>query len=440
VHFKGIAFDKPVIYTAINSLAKYLSKKYISGSPFVLLPAYNHIKTLIAFYAIIKSGKIAVLYDPQSRAIDLSEIIQDVDPCAILYLNSVSIKFLYEEEILFRKPNNTFIINSDLKDVQIIAYTNAEDGYSKGAMLTEKNLLSEIEALIQTNKLNFHSVTCALLPFSHLFGFMQGILVPTHMGGQGFITELNLLNLIETLKEIKHYKVTHIYSVPSLYYIMGKIPGLNTYIQNVKEFYSGGTKLSNFISNGFQRKTNREIREGYGLTECSPGVVLNFEEEGPKENSIGKPMPGVDVKIFSKENKECATYEVGEICIKGDMIFKGYFNNPSTTENILKNGWVFTGDYGMKDKEGFLYFCGLKKNMINVAGVNVYPNKLERMMKLNKNASEVIVFGEESLLQGQIVVARIKLYNNQKAFQEEFKDWCTVNINNTILPKIWQFE
>jgi long-chain acyl-CoA synthetase len=440
IYYKNISFNKKTIDDAIESLSKYLTSGFFSNSPFVLLPAYNHIKTLIAFYSILRAGKIVVLFDPQCKSIELTEVIQDADPCALIYLNSSSISFRYEEEIVFRRSEKAFIISSDLKDVCLIAYTNAEDGYSKGAMLTEKNLLCEMAALIKTNGLNARSVTCALLPFSHLYGFVQGIMVPTHAGAEGLIVELNLLKIVEIVKEIKAFKVTHVYSVPALYYLMGKVPGVEEYIKGIHQFYSGGTKLSDFIYESFLQKTKINIREGYGLTESSPGVILNFEEDGPKKNSIGKPMPGSEIKIVNQEGDECGINEIGEIVIKGDMVFKGYFNDEKATKSILSNDWLHSGDYGKKDEEGYFYYCGLKKNMINVGGTNVYPRKMVRLMKMHQNVSEVEIYSEESLLQGQTVVARIKLFNSTKSSQEEFKKWCVVSINNSLLPKIWKFE
>jgi long-chain acyl-CoA synthetase len=439
IYFRGIRFDKQSILEAINHLAGYLTSNIHSSSPFILLSTYNHIKSLIAYYAIIKAGKIVAILDPETRSIELSEIIEDIDPAAIIFLNSDSIGFQYDEEILFRKQNSGFIINSDLKDVCTIAYTNAEDGYSKGAMITEKNLLSEVHALIKTNMLSENSVTCALLPFSHLFGLVQGILIPTHAGATGIIVEMNVLRISETIKEIQQYKVTHLYTVPSLYYILSKVPGIENLVSNILELYSGGTHLTPFIFNSFYRKTNRKIREGYGLTESSPGMALNYEEEGPKFESFGKPLPGCEIKIFNNDDVECTAGKIGEIRLKGDMVFQGYFNQEATTNIVLINGWLYTGDYGKKDKEGYLYFCGLKKDMINVAGNNVYPKKIERLLKKHKNVSDIKIFGEESVLQGQIVSAKIKLRDSSKKAQEEFKGWCYENINNALLPKYWLF-
>jgi long-chain acyl-CoA synthetase len=438
--YNGTSYDRRVINEAIDHLADYLKKNIHSTSPFVLLSAFNHIKTLVSYYAILKAGKIAAILNPGCRPIELTEIIEDLDPAAILFLNNSTLKFDYDEEVIFRTQNSNFIIDSDLTDVCTIAYTNAEDGYSKGAMLTEKNLLTEIKAIIEENKLDQSSVMLTLLPFDHLFGLVQGILISTHTGGTAIITELNVLKMSEIIEKIDHYKVTHVYSVPSIYYLMGKYPGSDRHFKNVKMFISGGSKLTPFVFESFYRNTQHKIHEGYGLTESSPACTFNRYGEEPKVESIGKPIGNSDIRILDNFNKECPLNEIGEICLHGDLVFKGYFNNKQTTEATLIDGWLHTGDYGKKDVQGFIYFCGLKKNMINVAGNNVYPKKLERMMKINKNVIEVNIRSEESILQGHIVSAMIKLHDTSTASQQNFKQWCFDNINNAILPKVWFFE
>jgi long-chain acyl-CoA synthetase len=440
IFFRKKRFDKKLITEAIDHLSGYLLSNCQSSSPFILMATYSHIKSVIAYYAILKAGKIPAIMDPGSKSIELTEIIEEIDPAAILFINTNEISFHYEEEIIFRKTKPGFIITSDLSDVVTLAFTNAEDGYSKAAMLTEKNLLSEVAALISTNKLNEHSVTCALLPFSHLYGLVQGLLVPTHAGSTGIIIELDILKITEIAEQIKFHKVTHLYTVPSLYYLFSKISGIEHVVRDVQEFYSGGTQLSSFIYNCFYKKTSRKIREGYGMTESSPGVTLDYSGEEPVVSSIGKPMPGCEISILDDKGNAVPPGEKGEICIKGDMVFKGYLNHDDATRSILKKGWLYSGDYGRVDLQGNLYFCGLKKDMINVAGNNVYPKKLERMIKINKMVSEVNIFREESVLQGQVVGATIRLFNNSFQHQSALRNWCYENINNILLPKIWLFE
>ncbi len=438
--FKGIRYDRKVIDDAIQHLANFLLKNCYSSSPFILLAAYNHIKTIIAYYAILKAGKIAVIIDPACRPIELTEIIEDVDPAAILLLNNNTLTFNYEEEIVFRRLSKSFVIHSDLTDVCTIVFTNAEDGFSKGAMLTEKNLLAEITDIIKINHLNQSTVTLALLPLCHLFGLVQGALIATHSGGTAVISEINILKITDIIADISNYKVTHVYSIPSIYYLLGKCPGAKVLLSQVKILISGGTKLTPFVYDSFYRNTGHKIREGYGLTESSPACTLNNIDEDPVFGSVGKPIAGSEIRITDALGKECQPDEEGEICVKGDLVFKGYFNHEKITSATIKDGWLYTGDYGKKDKQGFIYFTGLKKDMINVAGNNVYPKKLERLMKINKNASSVKIYSEDSVLQGQIVGSVIKLIDSSTKAQLDYKKWCFDNINNTILPKIWLFE
>jgi long-chain acyl-CoA synthetase len=199
-----------------------------------------------------------------------------------------------------------------------------------------KNLLSEIQALIWSNKLRKDSITCALLPYSHLYGLAQGILVPTHAGSTGIIADIDILRMHELVNTIQRYKVTHLYTIPSLYYLFSKVPGIETAVKSVEEFYSGGTQLTPFIYNSFYKKTNRKIREGYGLTESSPGVALDYSWDEPVLDSIGKALPGCEIKILDEDSNNCFPVILGNLC-KGDMVFKAA-NHAKTTHAVLKDG------------------------------------------------------------------------------------------------------
>jgi acyl-coenzyme A synthetase/AMP-(fatty) acid ligase len=128
--------------------------------------------------------------------------------------------------------------------------------------------------------------------------------------------ELDILRIHDLVDSMQRYSVTHLYTVPSLYYLFSKVPGIEHLTRSIHEFYSGGTQLSPFIFNSFYKKSGRKIREGYGLTESSPGVALDFEEEEPVVNSIGKPMPGCNIRILDEDGRECFPESIGEICIQ----------------------------------------------------------------------------------------------------------------------------
>lgn len=439
IYFRGEKYNQPTIENAIDHLARHLQKSFKSLSPFVLFTAYNHIKTVIAYYAILKAGKIAVILDPHHKKLEFDEIFNELFPSAVINIDEKTIKFNYTSEILFYKDNGRLEIKSDLRDVCTLAYTNAENGYSKAAMLTVKNLLTETKAIKVTNYLESNSNLCSLLPYSHLYGFAHGVLAPTLSQGKGLIVEVNLLKMPDIVAEIKNTGVTHLHSVPSIYYILSKMPVTDQTFQNIQRFFSGGIKLPSFIYDNFYQKIGKKIYEGYGLTESSPGVAGNYDTEEPVFGSFGKAFPGCEIKIISEDGRECLPNEIGEICVKGDMVFKGYFNHPEATQAVLRNEWLFTGDFGKKDNNGNIYFCGMKKNMINIAGNKLYPKKLVRLLKMHKNVISAEIRSESSILQGSTTTSQIVLKVNTHKHQEELKQWCFANINNTLLPKTWNF-
>ena len=440
IFFRDTIYTRNSLLEAIKNMSVHISGHYHSDSPFILLTAHNHIKTVIAYYAILQLGKIAVILDPEARNFDITEIIDDTEPGALILINTSTIEFNYEEEIVFRNTPANFILSSDLADVCTIAYTNAEDGYVKGAMLTSRNLLCEVEAIVQSINITKNSITCSLLPFHHMFGLVQGILITTLTGGQSVITEVSLLQLEEIAKRISKFNVTHFFSIPSIYFILSKIEGIDTYLKNLQYVVSGGNKLSPFIYERFLKKTKKYIREGYGLTETSPACVFHYEAEIPDVNTIGTPMPGTKVKIVDKHGNECPANTEGEILVYGDLVFKGYLNKIDETNRKLVNNWLHTGDKGKIDEQGNIYFTGLIKKMINVSGNNVYPERLKRFMEMHSNVIETKIESVESCLHGHTVEAFIRLKDNSIAKQKEYKQWCKENITNITLPKSWYFE
>ena len=226
VYCRDHAISNTELKLAIDELVSFLNKNYKSDSPFVLISAYNHVKTLIAFYAVIKTGRIAIIINPGAKSIELTEIINETDPAAFLLINNETFKFNFDEEILIRNRSQNLIINQNLKDVVLLMYTNAENGKSKAAMITEQNLISTITTWASTDNITQNNNICALVPCFHILGFTYGLILPSYIGCSVFITELNLLRVTELFENIYKLKVDYLYSVPSVYYLISRIPGI----------------------------------------------------------------------------------------------------------------------------------------------------------------------------------------------------------------------
>lgn len=427
------------INNSIEKLSSYLKNNKESNSPFVYLFAHNHINTIIAYFAIIKSGKICVLVDPEIKHIELSEMMQDTPPFATIKFEKLGKELDLKNDIVFT-DNNIDVDNKQLEDVCTMVYTNADDGFAKAAMLSKKNILSDAEAHATTNDSNKNSVMCSLLPYHHLYGMVIGVIAPSISNSTILIEDpANLLRIRSIADKFYKYHLTHLYSIPFIYYLLNKIPNIHEKLNNIKYLISGGYKLPLSTFNQFKQKYGIEILEGYGLTEASPVCTWHHPGKKVKQNSVGQPFNCCKIKISNEDNYKVPTGKIGEICIKGDNVMKGYYNNEKATKTILRDNWLHTGDFGKIDKDGYLYFTGLKKYMFNIGGKNVYPNEVKRLININKNVKNIHIFGKESEIQGNTFHSKIELKINNSEAQRSFKKWCIENISKYKIPHTIEF-
>jgi long-chain acyl-CoA synthetase len=179
-----------------------------------------------------------------------------------------------------------------------------------------------------------------------------------------------------------------------MYFAMLNHPERSTYdLSSLRLCVSGGASIPGEVMRAWEQATGTKILEGYGLSETSPTATFNQLETGQKVGSIGKPVWGVEVKIFDENDKEVAQGERGEIVIKGHNIMKGYWNKPEATAEAIKNGWFHSGDIGYVDDEGFLFIVDRKKEMIIRGGFNVYPREIEEVIYMHPKVAEAAVIG-----------------------------------------------
>ena len=426
-YFEETKYCSQWMYNEIDKFCQTLEQKCGNSSPFVYLYATNHIKTVIALFAIIKSGKICVLIEPQIGKIELSEYRTDLCPCAEL-------RFDNEKEIVDFFPNATPpAFPESLSDVCMILFACAEKGRSRPVLLTSSNLISNAENVALYNKVSELSTSCALIPFCHLFAMQTGVITPSLVGGSVFISEMiSVSNFKTVLGQLIRHNITHFYSIPLVYYMLNKWTGEQ--MKNVISYICGGYKLSESIYRSCLKK-EINILEGYGLTETSP--ISACHRPGDKVNigSVGKPFGDYQIHIDRSENE---SEKSGEILISGKHVMKGYYGESDDT-GIDQFGRFRSGDLGFLDDENYLILTGMKKSMYNVTGKKVYKNELERLLLLHENVNSVETSAEKSAINGDSIKARIELRNNSESEQESFLTWCKVNITAYKFPREIEF-
>jgi long-chain acyl-CoA synthetase len=426
VIFRKKVFDPETVKTGIESVARYLNDNLVSDSPFVYLFASNHIKTVFSYFGIIKARRICVIMDPKIGPLELQEMLQDTPPAACIRIDTVTEAFDFSKEIELRKQPWKDDPNEDLSDVCTMIYTAAEDGFAKAVMLTHENILANARAVVEVGAFSDKTVSYSLMEFNHLFSLQVGVIGPFLVSGNIVIDDISdLTNCSLFANAIQSFNVTDVFSVPIIYYLLSKVIDISEKVKSVPNFVSGGYKLSDDIFHRFLKKTGKEIHEGYGLSEASPICTWHRADDQIKIRSVGRAFPCCEIKI---DKNGTGDDKIGEICIKGSNVMKGYYRDINAI-NRTSSGWLKTGDLGYLD-EGYLYFAGLKKRMINYGGKKVYPSEVERLMNLHSNVLAIEIFGTEDNLLGHKVEAKIRLKTNSPQKQNEFKEWCRKNISN----------
>lgn len=434
--FREKVYEPADIMAGIDSVANYLSKQVEAASPFIYLFATNHVKTVLAYFGIIKSGFVCVVIDPQVGPLEFAEMLRDTPPAAVIRINKDTISWDFSKEV--EVGNRTWLgsVSEDLSDVCMLMYTAANDGFAKAAMLTHDNMAADAEAIALVNSITPQTMTFSGLPLSHGFGLQTGVVTPMLCAGDTvIIDEEYLVKPGEIGMLLRGTSVTNLYSIPVVYYLLSKIPNSDDVFRSMHSLISGGYALPEKIGELFFRKTGATIQQGYGLTEAAPVCTWIFPGDPVEKQSIGMALGCCHVKIVDKENREKKRGEIGEIVVQGTNVMKGYYNNPEATKHVLLDGWLKSGDLGWQDEHGTVFFEKVEKCMINFAGKKIYPKETERMIAQHENVEQVSVFGIPDILVGENVHATIVLKNNTAEKQHEIIDWCSRKLTSYKVPK-----
>ena len=235
---------------------------------------------------------------------------------------------------------------------------------------------------------------------------------------------------------IKAVGATVFLGVPSMYNVLLRMP--EEQVANwasVRFCVSGGAAMPVEVMRRFEARFGVPIHEGDGPTECSPVTCVNPIGGECKPASVGLPVPDVEIEIFDDEGERLAGEEIGEICVRGPNVMKGYWNLPEATVESFFNEWVRTGDLGYKDSDGYLYIVDRKKDMIIVNGMNVYPRMIEEVLYQHPQLCEAAVVGEPNELHGEIPVAHVVPVEGAEVSGAEVKAFCRENLGKHQVPR-----
>ncbi len=308
-------------------------------------------------------------------------------------------------------------------DMAVLMYTSGTSGLPKGVMLTYGNLQSDVDACIAHAALKHQHKFLGIIPLFHSFGMTAMMLAPIQLGAT--IVYIARFSAPATIQAIREHQVSLVFGVPSMFGAVAHLK--NAGPDDFKSIYAiitGGEPLAPVLREGFQTRFGVPLYEGYGLTETGPVVSINVPQDH-RPGSVGKPVPGVEVRIVDDNQQPVARGEVGEIWLRGEMIMKGYFNLPEqTAEAFSADGFFKTGDLGRHDEDGFLHITGRKKEMIIIAGEKAYPREIEEVLARHPGVAESAVVGRKDAARGEVIVAFVIPREGVEVKADALRDFC----------------
>ncbi len=328
-------------------------------------------------------------------------------------------------------------------DVAVLQYTGGTTGTPKGAMLTHRNLVAnglQTAAWFPAGPEAGPERVMGAIPLFHVYG-LTAVMLFSIVRGNEVILYPNPREIEAILKLVDKTKPSLFPGVPTMYIAILRHPKLAKYdLRSIRACISGAAPLPNEVRRQFEAATGGRLVEGYGLTEASPVTHCN-PLNGVVKECIGIPFPDTDAKIVDADDatKEVSQGESGELAVRGPQVMKGYWNKPSETAAVLRDGWLLTGDIAKMDSDGYFAIVDRKKDMILCSGYNVYPREVEEVLFMHPAVAEAAAIGIPDPYRGETVKAFVVLKTGAAATADEIIAFCKERLAPFKVPKAIEF-
>ena len=334
-------------------------------------------------------------------------------------------------------------VSITLEDIAFLQYTGGTTGVAKGAMLTHRNMVANMQqasAWIGTNAKPGEELIVTALPLYHIFALTANGLVFMKFGGHNHLIT-NPRDMPGFVKELKGIQMTAITGVNTLFNGLLNTPGFDEVdFSKLHLTLGGGMAVQRAVADRWKKVTGTTLVEAYGLTETSPAACINPMTLAEYNGAIGLPVPSTEACIKDEAGTELPVGEVGELCIRGPQVMKGYWQRPEdTAQAIDADGWLHTGDMAKMDADGFFYIVDRKKDMILVSGFNVYPNEIEDVIAMMPGVLEVAAIGVPDDKSGEAVKVVI-VRKDPSLTADQVKAHARENLTGYKHPRIVEFR
>ncbi|WP_027362224.1 long-chain-fatty-acid--CoA ligase [Halodesulfovibrio aestuarii] len=492
VVFKNYKLTYKQLHTLAERFAANLREQGVKPGDRVSIMMPNLPQTMIAFWGTLKAGGIVVMTNPLYME---KELVHQINDCGAKHMITLDLvwpklaklrkklpiekyfvsrisdalsfplntvftlknkwqktqidvpydnKSVFPWKTLFASKEQLSVPTKDPKNsIALLQYTGGTTGISKGVMLSHANLTANVEQCraMLAGISEEHHTFLGLLPYFHVFGLTVSMLFPCTMGA----TVIPFPRYVpkDVLDGIQKYKPTIFPGAPSVYISLMQQKGLSKYdLSCIKYCISGSSPMPVEQMHQFKKITGAQLLEGFGLTEASPVTHLNPLLGVAKNGSIGLPFPDTDARIVDMEvgSIPLPTGKIGELILRGPQVMMGYWNRPDETASTLRNGWLYTGDIATMDEEGYFYIVDRKKDMIIVAGYNVYPREIDEVLYEHPKVQEAVTVGVPHKTRGEIIKVYIVPKVGEELTKSEILSHCREKLANYKVPKQVEFR
>ncbi len=319
-------------------------------------------------------------------------------------------------------------------DLAALMYTGGTTGRAKGVMLSHSNWWHAGKAAFEASHVPGVTRSLVCLPLSHSFGLLVSVVGLHSTEPQQTILQ-RWPDPNEMLPLLQEHKVQVAPLVPSMIQMLLALPLEDYDLSSLRHIVSGASPLSPEVARELERRApGLEVREGYGLTETSASFTVN-PPGARKLGSVGKPMPGFEVRLVDDEGNEVADGGAGEVCARSKSIMQGYWKSPETTSEVIKDGWLHTGDIGRLDDEGYLYIVDRKKDLILRGGFNVFPRDVEDVLLEHPAVAVAGVVGKPDPVRGEEVIAFVQLTPGQEVTPDDLIQFARERLGKYKYPR-----
>lgn len=449
----GIALiynDEKITYKTLYSRACLLQKTIIEQCDIkprdrAIIFFENSPEFYIAYFALWQAGAVVVPVNTFLKTKELTHIINDAQPTVILVASQH--KSLFEQTGCVLPPMLTEhdmgsyseyngsdsaldnIVDLDPDDLAALLYTSGTTGLPKGVMLSSKNIMTNVLQIAALLDVPHHERILGVLPLFHSFAQNTCVWASIFYGITIIlVAKIDRKAILEGLQ----HKPTIFLGVPALYGLLCLMK--TAPLDSVRLFVSGGDALPDKIRAGFALLYRRKIANGYGLTETSPVLSVNLEDETTHTSNVGRPLSGIECSIRGDNGVDLLHGQVGVIWVKGDNIMLGYYRAEKATHDVLVDGWFNTGDLGYRNASGAIVITGRQKDLIIHKGFNIYPQEIENVLLSHANVIRAAVIGKHDG-DGEVPVAFIQLRSAQENIERELRSLCMQHLAVYKIPK-----